>query len=84
MIRVTQEKTAVFVDFLGLSAIVTWVSWPWVTKSDYQAMLPMHMCRDKSILLLFSPIFLSGNSFLLTYYAQDFVQSFNILLKVKL
>ena len=39
---------------------------------------------DKSILLLFSCIFLSGNSFVLTYYAQDFVWSFNILLKVKL
>ena len=40
--------------------------------------------RDQSILLLISPIFLSGNSFSLTYYAQDFAQSFNILLKVKL
>ena len=38
--------------------------------------------RDKFILLLFSPVF-SGN-FFLTYYAQDFAQSFNILLKVKL
>ena len=34
-------------------------------------------------MLLFSPIFLSGNSFL-TYYAQDFARSFNILLKVQL
>ena len=39
---------------------------------------------DKSILLLFSCIFLSSNSFVLTYYGQDFAQSFNILLKVKL
>ena len=28
--------------------------------------------------------FSSDNSFFLTYYAQDFAQSFNILLKVKL
>ena len=32
--------------------------------------------RDKSILLLISPIVLSGNPFFLTYYAQDFAQSF--------
>ena len=38
--------------------------------------------RDQSIFLLFLSIFLSGNSFL-TYYAQDFAQSFNILLKLK-
>ena len=37
--------------------------------------------RNQSILLLFSPIFLSGNSFILTYYAQYFAQSFNVLLK---
>ena len=36
--------------------------------------------KEKLILLLFSPILLPGNSFFLTYYAQDFVPSFNILL----
>ena len=40
--------------------------------------------KDQSIMLSFSNIFLSGNSCFLTYYAQDFVQSFNTLLKVKL
>ena len=39
---------------------------------------------DKFILLSFSPTFLSVSSFFLTYYAQDFAQRFNILLKVKL
>ena len=33
--------------------------------------------RDKSTLLLFSPIFLSGKFFFAYYYAQDFAQSFN-------
>ena len=41
-----------------------------------------NMIRDAPILLFFSPIFLSGNSFFLTYYAQYFARSFNILLKV--
>ena len=38
--------------------------------------------RDEAILLFFLPIFLSGNSFFLTYYAQYFARSCNILLKV--
>ena len=38
--------------------------------------------RDEPILLFFSPIFLSGNSFFLAYYAQCFAQNCNILLKV--
>ena len=38
--------------------------------------------RDEPILLFISPIFLSGNSFFLTYYAQYFAPSCNILLKV--
>ena len=43
------------------------------------------MVRDQSILLLFSPIFLSGDSFSLPYYhAQGFSRSFNNLLKVEL
>ena len=29
-------------------------------------------CRDESILLFFSPIFLSSNSFFPSYYAQNF------------
>ena len=43
----------------------------------------MHTFRDKFILLLFLPIFF-GNSFYLTYYAQEFSQSFIIFLQVKL
>ena len=38
--------------------------------------------RDEAILLFFLPIFLSGNSFFLAYYAQYFARSCNILLKV--
>ena len=38
--------------------------------------------RDEPILLFFSPIFLSGNSFFLAYYAQYFARSCNILLQV--
>ena len=51
---------------------------------------PSHFCekptsaKKQFILLLFSPILLPGNSFFLTYCAQDFAPSFNILLKVKL
>ena len=39
---------------------------------------------DEPIVLLFLPIFLSGNSFILAYYAQYFTRSFNIFLKVQL
>ena len=38
--------------------------------------------RDEPILLFISPIFLSGKSFFLTYYAQYFAPSCDILLKV--
>ena len=44
----------------------------------------MYIYRDKSILFLFSLIFLSSNSFYLTCYAHDFARSLIILLKVKL
>ena len=37
---------------------------------------------EMSLFCSFLPIFLSGNSFILTYYAQYFTRSFNILLKV--
>ena len=51
---------------------------------------PSHFCekptsaKEQFILLLFSPILLPGNSFFLTYCAQDFAPTFNILLKAKL
>ena len=50
---------------------------------DKEDALVVFTIRDQSILLLFSPIFLSGN-FFLTYHAQDFARSFNVLRKVKL
>ena len=40
--------------------------------------------RDEPILLFFSPIFLSGNSFFLAYCAQYIACSCNILLQVQL
>ena len=46
--------------------------------------LPLFL-RDKSILLLFSPIFISGNSFFLPImFNIIFTRNFNTLLKVKL
>ena len=63
--------------FLSISAISS------LTTSDTVDKLLINI-RYQSILLLFSLIFLSGNSSFLTYYAQDFAQNFNILLKVKL
>ena len=38
--------------------------------------------RDEAILLLSSPIFLSSNIFISTYFAQYFAQCCSILLKV--
>ena len=43
-----------------------------VSKRLTHCMLPF---RDEPILLFFSPTFLSGDSFFLTYYAQHFAQS---------
>ena len=39
---------------------------------------------NEPILLFFSPIFLSGVSFFLAFYAQHFAQSYNIMLKAVL
>ena len=40
-----------------------------ISRESEEALL---VIRDQSILVLVSPIFLSGNSFFLTYHAQDF------------
>ena len=42
------------------------------------------LARDEPILLLFSPIFLSGNSFILSLLCSIFCSKLNILLKVYL
>ena len=52
-----------------------------VRTTSMQSMLLLEG-RDEAILLFFLPIFLSGNSFFLAYYAQYFARSCNILLKV--
>ena len=49
-------------------------------RSNYLHMLGT--CRDEPILLFFSPIFLSGNSFIFSLLCSIFCSKLNILLKV--
>ena len=62
---------------LQISCRLHWNDLLWIS-SELQWAIRL---GDKSILLLFSLLFLSGNSIYLAYYAQDFAWS---LLKVKL